>query len=71
MPKMSAETAREFVAATQGQIPEPLQAERMARVANVFGGALAATAAESLFDTEPDQLQAVLVALADDEGIER
>ena len=34
-------------------------------------GSLARTAAQSLFDTEPDHLQGVLIALADDEGLPR
>jgi len=71
MPKLSAETARDYVTATQGLEPGPIQAERLARVANVFGGSLTTTAAQSLFDTEPDHLQAVLVALADDEGLQQ
>ena len=71
MPKLSAETARDYVAATQGLEPEPIQAERLARVANAFGASLATSAAQSLFDTEPEHLQAVLVALADAEGLPR
>jgi len=71
MPKLSAETARDFVAATHGREPGPIQAERVARVTNAFGGSLARTAAQSLFDTEPGHLQGVLTALADDEGLQR
>ena len=69
MKKLTSEQARDYVAATHGRAPEPVQAARVARVTEVFTASLETTAAESLFDTEPEHLQGVLVALADDEGL--
>ena len=60
------ELAAQYVAVTQGTRPNPSQAERTASVAAGMTRTLTTTAADSLFDTEPDQLQATLVALADD-----
>ncbi|MEM7408306.1 MAG: hypothetical protein AAF458_23655 [Pseudomonadota bacterium] len=61
------ELAADYVEATHGRRPAEAQAERVARVAASMRKTLSVTAEASLFDTEPDQLQATLIALADPE----
>lgn len=61
------ELAADYVEVTHGRRPSEAQSERVARVAAGMRKTLTVTAETSLFDTEPDQLQATLVALADPE----
>ena len=69
--EFSADLAQQYVQATQGSQPDAAQASRVAKVTMGMTRTLTVTAAESLFDTEPDQLQQTLVALADDEEVQR
>ena len=70
MNEISAELAAQYVAATDGSTPDAAQAARVAKVTNGMTRTLDVTAADSLFDTEPDQLQQTLCELADDEGLQ-
>ncbi|MCB9871590.1 MAG: hypothetical protein H6983_08905 [Ectothiorhodospiraceae bacterium] len=54
----------DLVASTLGRRPSAESAERMAAAVEGVGEALAALAAESLFDTEPQNLETVLAELA-------
>jgi hypothetical protein len=67
--KFEPEIAAQYIAATHWTRPDPEQAGRAARVAGSLANTLDVTAAESLFDTEPDQLQATLISLADPEDL--
>jgi hypothetical protein len=63
--RLDTESIANLIEHTTGKRPEVAQSERAARTVAALTRTLKTTAAESLFDTEPDQLQATLVALAD------
>ena len=69
MSRLSDEAAAELVEATTGHRPGGLQANRVARTVGAMARTMDAMAPASLFDTEPSQLDATLVELADDYGI--
>ena len=56
------------VAATRGTRPDPVEAQRLTQVTAAMRQALEQVAADSLFDTEPAQLAAVLSQLAEAGG---
>ena len=57
-----------LVEATHGARPNAVEAQRLTQVTAAMRQALDQIAAESLFDTEPAQLAAVLSQLADCAG---
>lgn len=69
MQRMTKDLARNYVETTQGSTPSDEQAVRLAKTASAMTATLEVTAKESLFDTEPAQLEPMLRALADAEGL--
>jgi len=69
MQRMTKDLARHYVETTQGSTPSDAQAVRLAKTAGAMTAMLEVTAKKSLFDTEPAQLEPMLRALADDEGL--
>ena len=69
MQRMTKDLARHYVEKTQGSTASDEQAVRLAKTASAMTATLEVTAKESLFDTEPEQLEPMLRALADAEGL--